>query len=94
MEFDEELFNVLSEFNNKYFPSPEYKRKVRNREIDSKKYGEEKEKDFLTIYYNLVKKHGIKLKQQHENQESEKKFIDKWYIVVYKECSRGNRLSF
>ncbi|QQY79950.1 DNA methylase [Keratinibaculum paraultunense] len=75
VKFENELSDVLSKFNNRYFPSPEYKRKVRNKEIDGKKYGKEKEKEFLPIYYNLVNKYGIKLKQ--DNDET---FLDKWYI--------------
>ncbi|SHD76575.1 DNA methyltransferase [Schnuerera ultunensis] len=75
IKFEDELSTLLSEFNNKYFPSPEYKRRVRNKEIDGKKYGEEKEKEFLSIYYGLIDKYGIKLKQ-----DSDKTFLDKWYI--------------
>ncbi len=75
VEFDEELSNVLSDFNSRYFPSPEFKRKVRNKEIDGKKYGTGKEAEFLPIYYKLIDKYNIKLKQ--ENNET---FLDKWYI--------------
>lgn len=75
IKFEDELSTLLSEFNNKYFPSPEYKRRVRNKEIDGKKYGAKKEKEFLPIYYSLIDKYGIKLKQ-----DSDKTFLDKWYI--------------
>src|SRR3990167_4342278 len=40
--FEEHLLSELAEFNSKYFPSPEYKRKVSRREIDEKKYAKEK----------------------------------------------------
>ena len=70
-EFDEELLQALNEFNNKYFPVPEYKYKVTRKEIDPKVYGEEKEKEFLPIYEKLVAKYGIQLKQ--EKQET---FLD------------------
>ena len=73
-EFDEELLQALNEFNNKYFPVPEYKYKVTRKEIDPKVYGEEKEKEFLPIYEKLVAKYGIQLKQ--EKQET---FLDQWF---------------
>lgn len=73
-EFEEELLQKLNEFNNKYFPVPEYKYKVARKEIDPKEYGEEKEKEFLPIYEQLVAKYGIQLKQA--KQET---FLDKWF---------------
>jgi len=65
----------LNVFNNKHFPSPEYKRKINNREIDEYKYGKEKEGLFLPIYKKLVKKYDIVLKQ-----ESTETFLDKWFL--------------
>ena len=50
--FEEELNEKLIEFNNKFFPSPEFKIKVRNKEIDEKKYSKEKEKEFLKFLKN------------------------------------------
>lgn len=44
VEFEKGLSDVLKEFNDKYFPSPEYKRKVRSKEIDWKRYGMKKKK--------------------------------------------------
>lgn len=49
IEFDDKLLKSLSEFNNKYFPVPEYKYKVRRGEIDENRYGAEKEKEFLYL---------------------------------------------
>ncbi len=73
-EFEEELMQALNEFNNKYFPVPEYKYKVTRKEIDPKIYGAEKEKEFLPIYERLVAKYGIQLKQ-----DSQDTFLDKWF---------------
>lgn len=75
IRFEEELGKALSDFNSEFFPSPEYKYKIRTKQIDGRKYGKEKEELFLPIYYDLVKKHDIKLKQ-----ENDKTFLDKWYI--------------
>ncbi|MFH0808426.1 MAG: DNA methyltransferase [archaeon] len=74
-EFEKELYLELAKFNNKHFPSPDYKRKIYKKEIDENKYAAEKEKEFCDIYKNLVSKYKIELKQT-EN----KTFLDKWYI--------------
>ncbi|MDD2577705.1 MAG: DNA methyltransferase [Bacteroidales bacterium] len=75
LQFEQELLTELSVFNNKYFPVPEFKRKVQLKLIDGKKYGEEKEKEFLPIYYQLVEKYNIELLQPNNNS-----FLEKWYI--------------
>ncbi|MBN1637685.1 MAG: site-specific DNA-methyltransferase [Ignavibacteriales bacterium] len=74
LEFEDRLLKELYIFNNKYFPVPEYKYKVKRKEINEKKYGEEKEKKFLPIFNNLVKVYNIKLRQDKEDS-----FLDKWY---------------
>lgn len=74
-EFERELYNELQKFNYKYFPSPSFKRKVYQGEIDERRYAEEKEISFLQIYINLIEKYKVELKQ-NEN----KNFLDKWYI--------------
>jgi len=74
-EFEGELLRELNVFNNKYFPSPGYKRKLNQGEIDEDKYSKEKEELFLPIYQELVKKYDIILKQ-----ESSDTFLDKWFL--------------
>ncbi len=74
-EFEKELYIELSKFNNKNFPSPNFKRKVYKKEIDENNYASKKEKEFLAIYEKLVDKYGIELKQKNN-----KIFLDKWYI--------------
>lgn len=73
-EFEDRLLQELNTFNNTYFPVPDYKYWVSRKEIDPKVYGEEKAQLFLPIYYALVEKYNIKLRQ--EKQET---FLDKWY---------------
>lgn len=75
IKFEQKLTVELSKFNNKYFPSPEYKYKVALKEINGYEYGSEKEKEFLPIYLNLIKEFNIKLKQ-----ETDGTFLDKWYL--------------
>ncbi len=74
LEFEDKLLNELNIFNNKYFPVPEYKYKLKRNEIDEKIYGEEKEKEFLPIFNKLIKEYEIKLRQDKEDT-----FLDKWY---------------
>ncbi len=73
--FENELLNELNRYNNLYFPSPDFRKKVRNKEIDDKVYGKEKEKEFLPIYYKLLKKYNIKIEQNKKDN-----FLDVWYI--------------
>lgn len=79
-DFESELNNALYEFNNKNFPSPDFKYKLNRGEIDEKVYGKEKEKEFLSIYLDLIKKHNIKLKQFQTDR-----FLDKWYLYTVRE---------
>jgi len=72
--FENELLARMADFNNKYFPSPEFKYKVQRRQIDEEKYAAEKEKEFLKTYNELVKKYGVEL-----NHFSSERFLDKWY---------------
>jgi len=74
-DFDEELTNELTHINNKYFPSPDYKYKLRNNEIEEEKYSKKYVDNFRRNYRDLVRKYNIKLQQ--DKQES---FIDKWYL--------------
>jgi len=75
IEFEEHLLGELNIFNNKYFPSPEFKRKVRLGQINEKVYAKEKEGLFLEIYNSLVIKYQIPLKQKSNNT-----FLDKWFL--------------
>lgn len=78
--FENELNEELSKFNNKYFPSSEFKRAIRSKEIDENKYANERLKDFLPLYYKLVNKYSIKLKQDREDA-----FIDKWFLSTVRD---------
>lgn len=74
-EFEEALLKELNIFNNKYFPTPEYKYKLKRGQIDEEKYAKEKEKQFLPIFNELVKKYNIVLEVKKSNS-----FLDKWYL--------------
>jgi hypothetical protein len=72
--FEGELLQELAEFNNKFFPSPEFKKAVYQKRIDEKVYAEEKEKQFLPVYRSLTEKYSINLNVSNDS------FIDKWYF--------------
>ena len=80
LAFEEHLLPELARFNLKYFPSPEYKRKVSKREINEKEYSKEKEQEFLNNYYDLVDKYKIKIRQDKNNT-----FLDKWFLFPVRE---------
>jgi len=73
--FEEHLLSELANFNNKYFPSPEYKRKVANGTINENEYATEKEKEFITIYNELIQRYQIKIEQ-----DKTETFLDKWFL--------------
>jgi predicted metal-dependent hydrolase len=75
LEFDNKLTKILYEFNNEFFPSPEYKYRLRRGEIDEEEYGRTKEREISEIYQKLVQQYDIKLKQPKLET-----FLDKWYL--------------
>lgn len=75
IEFENKLLTKLFEFNNKYFPSPGYKYKLKNGTIDDFKYGTEKAKQFLSIFLELVREYNIQVINGKINS-----FLDKWYL--------------
>ena len=79
-KFEAHLLNELSKFNKRYFPSPDYKRKIRQGLINEKEYAKEKENYFLSIYWDLVKKYNIQVKQK-----SNETFLDKWFLMPVRE---------
>ncbi len=75
IKFETKLTQELAKFNNKYFPSPDYKYRVALNEVNEDQYGGEKEKEFLPVFLNLVKEYNIQLKQNECDS-----FLDKWYL--------------
>ncbi|MEO1927243.1 MAG: DNA methyltransferase [Nautiliaceae bacterium] len=79
INFENELNEKLVNFNNKFFPSPEFKVKVKNKDINEKEYGGNKEREFLKIYEELLKKYNVTLINNGDT------FLDKWYIKSIRE---------
>lgn len=74
-EFQKVLYDLLADFNKKYFPSPEFKINVRNGEVNEEEYSLGKEREFEATYNWLITLYNIKLAQ-----DSDKTFLDKWYV--------------
>jgi len=74
-EFEARLLNELALYNGKYFPVPDYKYWIAHKEINEEEYGNQKEREFLSVYNSLVAEFIVGLRQ--ENTDS---FIDKWFL--------------
>lgn len=74
-KFENELLAELATFNNRNFPAPEFRYRVKRGLIDEFKYGEEKEKEFLPIFFRIVEKYRMQVRQTTSND-----FLDKWYL--------------
>lgn len=75
-DFVDELSDSMHSFNDDYFPAHDYIYDIRHGEIDEETYSEQKEKEFLDIYGEIVDKYDIQVIQKSENNS----FLDKWYL--------------
>ncbi len=78
--FEEHLLSELARFNAKYYPSPEFKNKVRKGEINEKEYAKEKEREILDTYVNLVERYQMIIRQ-----DKNETFLDKWFLSPVRE---------
>jgi hypothetical protein len=74
--FEDKLSNALSDLNNKYFPTPDYRYKVRNGEINESEYIISKEKEANKIFKDLVEEYQIQVTQKSNSHD----FISTWYL--------------
>ncbi len=80
VEFEIKLTEYLNKYNNKFFPSPEFKIRARKKEFDDKSYTAEHEAIVLKKYNEVVELYGIKLKQNNAER-----FLDKWFVESVRE---------
>jgi hypothetical protein len=78
--FEKALLEALSIFNNKHFPTPGFRFKVTNKEVDEEAYAKKKERLFRPIYESLVAKHRIQL-----SRKTKKSFLDTWYLPAVRD---------
>src|SRR3989344_218630 len=78
--FDEQLKGKLNNFNKRYFPNPEFKKKVWNGTINNEEqYGEEKLRQFLKENEEFFENNGTKDKSGLLNEKEMDKFMNKWF---------------
>ena len=80
VEFEAKLTEYLNKYNNKYFPSPEFKIRARRTDFDDKTYAAEHEAVVLETYRKYIKLYDIKLKQ-----DKQERFLDKWFVASVRE---------
>ncbi len=80
VNFENRLLDELKTFNGKFFPSPAFKYKVRQKEINERLYGKQKSDEFLQIYHKLIDNYKISLKQKKNDS-----FLDKWFLQVIRD---------
>ena len=73
--FEQVLKDALGDFNRAYFPSPEFKIKLRQGEIIEKDYAPAKEREFSRIFDQLQKQYELKIAQDNPST-----FMSKWYL--------------
>lgn len=78
-QFENELLEKLNAFNKNYFPSPEYKIRVRQKQINEKEYVPKLEAEFAEVFHSLCDKYQIQIKNQTSDN-----FLDTWYLYPVK----------
>ncbi len=73
-DFDEALCHHLARFNARHFPSPEFKLRVRRKELNHYEYGRGKAKQFEPVYFALLKQFDVQI------NSAGAAFLDKWYM--------------
>ena len=80
VEFEAKLAEYLNKYNNKYFPSPEFKIQIRKKEVDEKTHAAKHEAIVLKKYREVIELYDIKLKQANSER-----FLDKWFVASVRE---------
>ena len=80
VEFETKLTEYLKKYNDKYFPSPEFKIRARRTDFDDKIYAAEHEAVVLKKYEEHIELYDIKLKQ-----DKAERFLDKWFVASVRE---------
>ncbi|MGI9256714.1 MAG: DNA methyltransferase [Salinispira sp.] len=75
-QFENELVAELQVFNKNYFPSPDYKIKVQQKNINEKEYAQKQEKICAQTFNTLREKYNLTL-----TQDNARNFLEKWYLT-------------
>ena len=74
--FEEDLLAELKAFNSEYFPSPEFRYRVRSGDIDEKRYGADKACEFKPRFRELLETHQV----SNEIGVASSDFMNSWYL--------------
>ena len=77
---ESELKLLLSEFNKKNFPTPQFRRDVAQRKIDEEHVGSTHASEFCDSFLVLCEQHELDFSI---NQDSDK-FVDRWFVTTIK----------
>ncbi len=80
IEFELKLAGFLTDYNNEFFPSPEFKIRARKKDFDEKSYTVKHEAIVLRKFNDLVKEFGVKVKQTKKER-----FLDIWFLQPVRE---------
>ena len=80
IDFENKLAEFLGAYNDEFFPSPEFKIKIRRKEINEKEHTRFHESKVLEKFNELVKEFNLKIKQDRQER-----FIEKWYLAPVRE---------
>lgn len=75
IEFENKLAEFLNEYNNRFFPSPEFKIKARRKDIDEMQYAAHHEAVVSEEFNRLVKDFAIEVRQH-----GQQRFMEKWFL--------------
>ena len=76
LTFESAISEKLNDYNKKFFPSPDFKIKVRKKEIDEQIYYEKHRDKIEAFYIQLIDSFKIQVKQKKSDR-----FIEKWYLA-------------
>ncbi|MGI9037172.1 MAG: DNA methyltransferase, partial [Pyrinomonadaceae bacterium] len=80
IEFENQLAKFLNDYNNEFFPSPQFKIDARTKKIDEKDYAQIHEPKVLEKFRKLAKEFNLKVKQ-----DAQERFIEKWFLAPVRE---------
>ncbi|HLL15194.1 MAG TPA: DNA methyltransferase [Pyrinomonadaceae bacterium] len=75
IEFENRLAEFLNDYNNRFFPSPEFKIKARRKDIDEMQYAAQHEAVVLEAFNRLIGDFAIEVRQS-----GQQRFIEKWFL--------------
>ena len=87
-ELNDEFNDWLSQFNREHFPSPEYKRRVRDKHFEEQSYVNQRLPSVVFQYADLLNSYGVSVEPMRSGS-----FLDRWYLKpVRRQIDLANHL--